>query len=449
MHKKRKRQTGLVRSLKKFMMVSTISGMAIVLMVTGCNPEPQIDAAFSYSFLNDNEVRFVNESTGDYYSASWDFGNGVTETTTNKKEVFDIYYPNAGDYNVELRILDYAGNTDTASRSVVVATADLQLSFTAVVDQEKPNYVTLTNTTEGTYSSFTWVYRNMEVENESPHEAYFPKAGSYDVGLRVMKNGNPFSLEKTVIITQDDPNYIEGMELVWSDEFDGVTVDGDNWTFETGASGWGNNELQRYTSSGNTEIVDGKLVITARKVNDDQTVGSYTSARLISKGKKEFMYGRIEISAKLPAGRGIWPAIWMMGGNFSSVGWPACGEMDIMEYVGYQPNTIHSTVHTPAGFAGEGDGSSKTLTTCEEEFHIYGLIWNEQELVFYTDTPENVTHVYAPAGKTETNWPFDQTAFFLLNVAVGGTWGGAQGIDDSIFPQSMEIDYVRVYQEPK
>ena len=117
-----------------------------------------------------------------------------------------------------------------------------------------------------------------------------------------------------------------------------------------------------------------------------------------------------------------------------------------MEYVGYQPNTIHSTVHTSSGFGITGDGNSKTLETCEEEFHVYGLLWTEDKLVFYTDSTENVTHIYNPVNKTEENWPFDQSQYFILNVAVGGNWGGAQGIDNSIFPQSMEIDYVRVYQ---
>jgi beta-glucanase (GH16 family) len=117
-----------------------------------------------------------------------------------------------------------------------------------------------------------------------------------------------------------------------------------------------------------------------------------------------------------------------------------------MEYVGYNPNTIYATVHTPSGYGGNGDGSSKNLTTCEEEFHIYGLIWTEESLSFYTDKPENVTHVYAPSTKTANNWPFNQPAFFILNVAVGGSWGGAQGIDNAIFPQSLEIDYVRVYE---
>jgi beta-glucanase (GH16 family) len=193
-------------------------------------------------------------------------------------------------------------------------------------------------------------------------------------------------------------------------------------------------------------VKDGVLILTAKKINDNTTVGSYTSTRMKTQGKKEFTYGKMEIRAKLPSGRGIWPAIWMLGGNISSVSWPACGEIDIMEYVGYDPNTIHATVHTTSGSGGNGNGSSKTLETAEEEFHIYGLTWTEKEMVFYTDTPENITHTYSPSTKTDDNWPFNKPQFFILNVAVGGNWGGAQGIDNSIFPQSMEIDYVRVYQ---
>ena len=218
------------------------------------------------------------------------------------------------------------------------------------------------------------------------------------------------------------------------------------WTFETGSGGWGNGELQNYTNGENAEVVDGKLIITAELVNNLFQPGSYTSSRLITAGKKEFQYGRMEIRAKLPSGTGIWPAIWMLGQNFWTNYWPACGEMDIMEYVGYNPNTVYSTVHTPSGYGGGGSGSSMVVTTCEEDFHIYGMDWTSDSLTFYVDTPENIVHVYSPEVKTPENWPFDQPAFFILNVAVGGSWGGAQGIDNSIFPQSMEIDYVRVFQ---
>ncbi|HKL07822.1 MAG TPA: family 16 glycosylhydrolase [Bacteroidales bacterium] len=411
------------------------------------NSEDGFSADFTYEFIDDNHVHFVNASDGEYYSLMWDFGNEEADTTTDKKKTYTIYYPVEGDYEVSLKLLNYSGETKTVNKSINVPTTDFIISFTAEVDNNNPNYVLLTNTSIGEYDSFKWVYRNREVENETEFEAYFPFAGSYEIELQVFKGANMYPLKKTVNIAQDDPDYIDNMTLAWSDEFDGATINTDNWTFETGATGWGNNELQNYTNGDNAELVDGKLIITARKVDENMEVGSYTSSRIISEGKKEFQYGRLEIRAKLPSGTGIWPAIWMLGSNFRSVGWPACGEMDIMEYVGYEPDVVHSTVHTPSGYGGNGDGSSKSLVTCEEEFHIYGLFWTEKELVFYTDNIENVTHIYNPTIKTTENWPFDQPHFFILNVAVGGNWGGAQGIDNSIFPQKLEIDYVRVYQE--
>jgi beta-glucanase (GH16 family) len=409
--------------------------------------DPDFTVNFSYSFQDDNHIQFNNESEGEYYFLIWDFGNDVRDTTTDKKKSYEIYYPQAGDFTVSLRLQDYYGNTGTTSQTINITNNDLLVSFTADIDPDNPNYVTLKNTTAGEFDSFKWLYRNREVEDEMEFEAYFPYAANYEVEIQVYKEGYTFSQKESISILEDDPEYPLNLPLTWSDEFDGTAVNQDYWSFDTGADGWGNEELQNYTDGENVEMVDGKLVITARKVDDNQGPGSYTSARVNTQGKKEFRYGRLEIRAKLPSGTGIWPAIWMLGSNFSSEGWPACGEMDIMEYVGYQPNTVHSTVHTPAGFGDNGDGSSFTLETCEEEFHNYGLIWTESKLLFYVDTPDNIIHTYAPVSKTEQNWPFDQPAFFLLNVAVGGTWGGAQGIDDSIFPQSMEIDYVRVYQE--
>lgn len=205
--------------------------------------------------------------------------------------------------------------------------------------------------------------------------------------------------------------------------------------------------MQNYTNGDNVEIVDGKLVITAKLVDDNYQPGSYTSARLTTQGKVEYRYGRMVARLRLPAGTGVWPAFWMLGSNFSSVGWPMCGEMDIMEYVGFQPNTTHAYVHMQDGFAGGGIGNSIIVETCEEAFHIYGLDWTEDALVFWVDEPENVVHTYAPEVKTNENWPFSQPAFFILNLAVGGSWGGQQGIDNSIFPQTLEVDYVKVYQK--
>lgn len=411
------------------------------------NSTPAFTADFNFSFNDDNHVVFTNNSTGEYYALQWDFGNGETAETTDKSKSFTVYYPEAGEYQVTLTVQNYTGDTQTATKTVTIAHSDLVLSFTAEPVSGNANQIHLVNTSIGDYSSFSWIYRNRTIENQQEANAYFPFAGQYTIELQVVSGTDTFSKTQTINIAQDDPNYVDNLVLTWSDEFDGTAVNTDNWTFETGATGWGNNELQNYTNGDNAEVTGGKLIITAKKVNDDKTVGSYTSSRLVTSGKREFQYGRMEVRAKLPSGTGIWPAIWMLGSNVNTVGWPACGEVDIMEYVGYQPNTVHSTIHTPAGYGGSGSGTSDTLETCEEAFHNYGIIYTEKYIKFYIDTPDNVIYTYAPTVKTSDNWPFDQPLFFILNVAVGGNWGGAQGIDNSIFPQSMEVEYVRVYQE--
>ena len=327
--------------------------------------------------------------------------------------------------------------------------------FSYQMDASNPNLVTFTNTSSGEYLYTEWDFGNgettsKETAKDKEYTIYYPLKGEYEVQLKVWGPVNTTNdikiISKTVTIEADDSEYDLNGTLVWSDEFDGSNINSSNWTFETGANGWGNNELQNYTNGSNAHIEDGKLVITARKENDNTTAGSYSSTRMISWGKQEFKYGRIEVRAKLPSGRGIWPAIWMLGANLGSAGWPACGEIDIMEYVGYEPDVVHATVHTTAGSGVNGNGSSKRLTTCEEQFHIYGLTWTEEKMEFYIDTPDNITHTYSPASKTAANWPFDKPQFFILNIAVGGNWGGAQGVDNTIFPQTMEVDYVRVYE---
>jgi beta-glucanase (GH16 family) len=411
------------------------------------NKEDDFTVDFNYEYLDDNRVRFTNNSKGEYYYLFWNFGNGETDTTTNKKEFYTVYYPQKGDYTVSLKLTNYTGTSESIAKTVNIAVTDLNVSFTMEVDPLNPNRVNLSNTSSGEYDSFKWKYRYYEVENEMDHQAWLPFAGNYDIELEVIKDGNPQSISQSVFIAQDDPNYAENLTLTWSDEFEGSDVNSSFWTYQVGANGWGNNELQYYTEGDNADVSNGLLTITARKVNENYEPGSYTSTRINTKSKQEFQYGRMEIRAKLPSGTGIWPAIWMLGSNIASAGWPACGEIDIMEYVGYSPNIVHATIHTTSGHGGNGNGSSYELLTCEEEFHIYGVIWTEREISFYVDETDNIIHTYAHSIKTPDNWPFDQPAFFILNIAVGGDWGGAQGIDNSIFPQTMEIDYVRVYQE--
>jgi beta-glucanase (GH16 family) len=421
-----------------------------LFITPGCKekPEASFKANFNLEMKDGNRVKFTNTSEGEYFAMLWDFGNGETTNTTDKTQTFEVYYPLAGDYKVKLTVQNYTGEIKTAEKTVTIAQSDLVVSFTATVNPAAPNTVQLVNTSIGNYTSFTWKYRNRTIENKQQAEAYFPFAGQYIIELAVTKGGETFSKTQNISIVRDDSDYASKLALIWSDEFEGNAVNTNNWTFETGASGWGNNELQNYTNGANSEVTDGKLIITARKVNDNKVAGSYTSSRMITLNKQEFQYGRMEIRAKLPSGVGIWPAIWMLGRNFPTAGWPACGEIDIMEYVGYQPNRVHSTLHTPSSYGNSVNGKTIPLETCEEEFHNYGMIWTEKYISFYIDDVKNITYTYAPTLKNASTWPFDQPFFFILNIAVGGTWGGAQGIDNAIFPQTMEIEYVRVYQEP-
>jgi len=244
------------------------------------------------------------------------------------------------------------------------------------------------------------------------------------------------------------PDYWDDAELVWSDEFEATDLSTDNWVFETGDHGWGNNELQNYTEGDNVEVSEGTLKIIAKK----EGIGSsgYTSTRLNS--TRSFRYGKIEIRAKMPEhkGNGLWPALWMLGSNIENVGWPACGEIDIMEYVSFDPNNVHFSIHSTANNHTNGTqitSGAVGLETVEEEFHTYGLLWTDRYLKFYIDDPENVQlNFIRPSPTTAENWPFNQPFYFLMNIAVGGTWGGLNGVDNSIFPAVMEVDYIRVYQ---
>jgi len=239
-------------------------------------------------------------------------------------------------------------------------------------------------------------------------------------------------------------------KLLWSDEFEGSEVDTTKWLFETGAHGWGNNEWQNYTPGDNAEVSGGVLRIIARKTGEGQKAGDYTSTRMNS--KKSFTYGRMEVRAKMPdyRGPGLWPAIWMLGENIKEIGWPESGEIDIMEYVSRAPDSVLQTIHTGANNHMEGTQIGTgfmELETIEEEFHNYGIIWEEEVLHFYIDSPENITlSIERPDEYNQENWPFDKPFYFLLNMAVGGNLGGVEGVDDSIFPAVFEIDYVRVWE---
>lgn len=233
-----------------------------------------------------------------------------------------------------------------------------------------------------------------------------------------------------------------GYNITWADEFEDGELDQSEYNYEYGASGWGNNELQNYTDDQqNIFINDSKLTITALKDEN----GKFTSGRITTQNKKEFRFGRIDVRAKLPKGQGIWPAIWMLGAKFSTVGWPACGEIDIMELVGHQPNTTHGTAHW--GLQGESSThQSKAFRISEnfsENFHVFSIVWELNEIVWYVD--ETQFHRITPSNTNGKPYPFNDDFFFIFNVAVGGNWPGNPD-ETTDFPQSMEIDYVRVFQ---
>jgi len=242
------------------------------------------------------------------------------------------------------------------------------------------------------------------------------------------------------------PDVQKEYKLVWADEFDGNGINLDNWSFVIWDSGKVNNEWQKYVeNTDNYKVENGILSITATKTGENEK-GGYTSTRLSSQKKQEFKYGRIEFRAKMMNGKGTWPALWMLGANHDEARWPLCGEIDILEYVGYDPNTAHSNIHTKDDSGYTNNKASLNLKTIEEEFHNYGIIWTEDTIQFYVDSPNNIKNTYSPAKKTVENWPYDQPFYLIMNFAVGGTWGGKEGVDGSIWPQTMEVDYVRVYQ---
>lgn len=236
-----------------------------------------------------------------------------------------------------------------------------------------------------------------------------------------------------------------GRKLIWSDEFDKKGLpDAAKWNYDTGGSGFGNEEAQFYTKDRleNARVENGKLIIEARRENRDDK--KYTSARLLTKGKFSFQYGTLEVRAKLPKGRGTWPAIWMMSEDMKK--WPDDGELDIMEHVGYHQGYIHASVHTKKYNHVLHTQKTDTLFVkdASDKFHVYKADWSPEKIEVYIDNQKFFT--YENKEKSDEAWPFDKPYFIILNLAIGGFWGGKEGIDDTIFPQKFEIDYVRVYQ---
>lgn len=236
---------------------------------------------------------------------------------------------------------------------------------------------------------------------------------------------------------------LPGWNLVWQDEFDGKSIDQTNWTYDLGGGGWGNGEAEFYTSRPeNARVENGNLVIEAHQ---EKYEGSYyTSARLKTQGLQTFQYGRVEARLKVPAGAGLWPAFWMLGSSFDGSNWPDCGEIDIMEYIGREPDLIMGTLHGP-GYSGALGRSkwNRQKYNIADDFHTYAIEWEENEIRWYYDGALYSTITRADIG--DMPWVFDQPFFIILNLAVGGQLPGPVGLDTA-FPAQLLVDYVRVYQ---
>jgi len=260
----------------------------------------------------------------------------------------------------------------------------------------------------------------------------------------------PNGLEPLTAATDCEEAYMDGgWVCIWADEFSGTEVDLTKWTYEINGDGGGNQELQYYTDA-NATVADGILSITAK--NESYLGKSYTSSRLNSKYKGDFQYVRVIARAKMPTGVGTWPAIWMMPTMSEYGGWPDSGEIDIMEYVGYDPDVIHSTIHTERfnHMLGTQISYTKAVENAETEYHDYQLDWYPGHMVAYVDGVKIGEFNYAASFTDEYPYyecfPFDSPFYLILNLAVGGSWGGAEGVDPDAFPTALQVDYVRVYK---
>lgn len=304
-----------------------------------------------------------------------------------------------------------------------------------------------------------------ERNNEGKQSYQYNQSGSYDIIVRAhTSTADYIEVKKAVSISIGTPGFGGGYpttgyttplsypnyKLVWNDEFNGSSLVSTNWNYEigTGNGGWGNNELQYYLQS-NAEVKDGYLTIEAKKQFFNGS--NFTSSRITTQNKQSFKYGRIDIRAALPFGQGLWPALWMLGENISTVGWPKCGEIDIMELVGGNiaagsgDNKVHGTCHwfnesnnVKADFSGQNSLPTKTFA---DEFHVFSIVWDSQRIDWYRDDIKYHSIDITPSSLSE----FHQKHFFIFNVAVGGNWPGSPN-NTTIFPQFMFVDYIRVFQ---
>jgi beta-glucanase (GH16 family) len=324
-------------------------------------------------------------------------------------------------------------NKKSSSGTPVVTPSNLTIN--AVVSNDSSGNVAFTASATNAVK-YDFQFGNYVSQNDvAGNITYkYPFSGVYTVTVTAKSAGGQ-TISKSITV-----NVAVALILVWSDEFDTTgSPDPSKWGFDigTGSGGWGNNELEYYTNrQANAVISNGTLKIIAQK--EVYNGSSYTSARMLSNNLYSFKYGKIDVRAKLPASTGTWPAIWMLGNNLATVGWPACGEIDIMEQNGSQKSTIYGTMHYPTQAGQYGDGSTTMITTASSAFHIYSALWTPSSIQLSVDGVAYYTLSNSPG------LPFNQPFFIILNVAMGGNFGGT--VDPAFTIDSMEVDYVHVYQ---
>jgi hypothetical protein len=332
---------------------------------------------------------------------------------------------------------------DDGDENGVVLPANLVVNVAVAADKSGKIDVTASADNANYYMiSFGEITGETPVKSTTGTATYtYQKSGSYTITVYA----HATEIERIFTTKLVNVTVGEATNLAWEEEFDGTSLNTDFWTFETGAGGWGNNELQYYRPE-NTSVSGGFLTITAKQ--ESFSGSNYTSSRLITKGKKEFQYGTIEIRAKLPKGQGIWPALWMLGGNISSVGWPKCGEIDIMEMIGGANNrdkTVYGTLHWDEGgnHACTCDKPGYTLPSgiFNDDFHVFKITWDQTDIKWFVDGTQFNQINITPSGLSE----FHAKHFFIVNLAVGGNWPGSPD-GTTTFPQQLIVDYIRVYQ---
>jgi beta-glucanase (GH16 family) len=322
---------------------------------------------------------------------------------------------------------------DGGSDGPGAGTAPANLTLTAVVNADNSGNVAFTaaatNATTYDYDFGNGVFQTVPTGIVTYR---YPVSGTYTVKV-IAKNASTQTINKTTSVT-----VTVAQTILWSDEFDTPGApDPAKWGYDLGAGGWGNAELQYYTNRPENAIVEGG-VLKIKSIRENFSGSTFTSARLKTQGKFDFKYGKVEARAKLPAGVGTWAAIWMLGSDIATVGWPACGEIDIMEHLGRELNKIYGTLHYPGHSGGNADGNTKMIANATTEFHIYSTEWTAASIKIYVDG--QLIHSVANSNAI----PFNHNFFIIMNLAMGGNFGGP--VDASVNGGTMEVDYIRVSQ---